>query len=184
MNKIGLIVTVNKFKYYFETEQQTWVCDSVEEAKKLLVKHLASLFSSLSIDYPLELSEFEYIWFGKQYVNTNAFNYKVFIGDKWIEPWEQEDIYSDVLDEMLDTENESPPKFEEIYGEPNPDEEVNDNFSMENNEAMQEFEKKLNEIIQSSKNVSFKEDQVKECKCDKCLGSQSDKPQEVNEFEV
>lgn len=168
MNKIGLIITINKFKHYFETSQTTWLCESVDEAKDKLVDHLAREFSSLNIDYPFDLVDFEHHWFGQQYVNTNAFYYKLFVEGIWQEPWEYQDIYSVVLDKMQANEESNPPKFEEIYGEPDPDEDATDNFSMEKNEQIHEFEKKLTEIIEQSKTVSFKEEQVKECKCDKC----------------
>lgn len=171
MDKIGLIVTVNKFKHHFETNQTTWSCESIDDAKNKLVEFLAKELSSLNIDYPFDLSDFEYIWFDKQYVNTNVFYYKLFMEGQWREPWDHQDIYSDVLDKMLEHEQSNPPIFDEIYGEPDPDEEKIDNFSMENNEQVREFEKKLTEIINQSKNVHLKEDLVKECKCEKCLES-------------
>jgi len=168
MNKIGLIIIINKFKNYFETSQTNFVCDSVSDAKDKLVEHLAKELSILNIDYPNDFIDFEYHWFHQQYVNTSAFNYKLFTDCVWCEPWEHQEIYSDVLDKMLANEESDPPNFEEIYGEPNPDEEVIDKFSMEKNEQIHELESKLTEIIKQSKTVSFKEDQVKECKCEKC----------------
>lgn len=171
MNKIGLIITINKFKHYFETSQTSWTCESMDEAKDKLVEHIAKEFSNLNIDYPFDLIDFEYHWFGQQYVNTNAFYYKLFMEGVWHEPWDHQEIYSDVIDIMQANEESNPPNFEEIYGEPEPDEDTVDNFTMDKNEQIHEFEKKITEIIKQSKNISFKEDQVKECKCDKCKGN-------------
>ncbi len=169
MNKVGLIVTINKYNHWFETMQTSYVCDDIEDAKNTLVDYLVQQFRNLNIDYPLDLSDFEYLWFKQQYVNTNAFYYKLFMENIWCEPWDQQDIYSEVLDKMFEQETQNPPDFSNLYGEPDPDEEVNDNFdNIEHNEQLLELERKLTNIIKESKNVHFKEDTVKECKCDQC----------------
>lgn len=174
MNKIGLIITINKFKHYFETNQLTYMCESMDKAKDTLVDHLVKEFSNLNIDYPSEFSDFEHYWFGQQYVNTNAFYYKLLTEGVWHEPWEHQDIYLDVLDKIQANEEDNPPNFDEIYGEPDPDENIVDKFSMEKNENIHEFEKKLTEIIKQSKTVHFKEDEIKECTCKKCKESHKD----------
>jgi hypothetical protein len=69
---------------------------------------------------------------------------------------------------MFEEDSKNPPDFSQIYGEPDPDEDTLDKFTMEDNEHIKEFESKLKEIISNSKKVSFKEDQVKDCNCDKC----------------
>ena len=56
---------------------------------------------------------------------------------------------------MIEKESSNPPDFETIYGEPNPDEEVNDNFTMEQSEDILKFEKKLAEIMTNAKNIDF-----------------------------
>lgn len=168
MNNIGLVITINKFKQYFETSQSTLICESIDEAKYKLIDYLAKEFNNLNIDYPFDFSDFEYNWFGQQYVNTNAFYYTLFIDGAWHEPWEHQDIYSEVLDKMQTIEEANPPNFDEIYGEPNPDEDTVDKFSMEKTEQIHEFEKKLTEIIKQSKTLNFKEDHIKECECEKC----------------
>jgi hypothetical protein len=183
MNKIGLVVTINKFKHYWETSQTTWSCDTIDEANEKLINHLAKELGNLNIDYPLDLADFEHQWFNQQYANSNAFYYGIFMEGVWHQPWEHQDIYSDVLNKMEQNEQVEPPNFEEIYGEPDPDEDKIDNFSMENNEQIHEFEKKLTQIITDAKSVSFKEDQVKECKCEKCKQSYDEcnqKPVENN----
>lgn len=169
MSKIGLIVIINKFKHYFESSQTTFTADSVDDIRDQLINYLAKELSILNIDYPQELTDFDHYWFGQQYVNTNSFYYKIFNNGIWSEPWEYQEVYSDILDKMLSNEQSDPPKFDEIYGEPDPDEEIANNFKMENDEQIHELEKKLTEIIKESKNVHFKEDQIKECKCNKCV---------------
>jgi hypothetical protein len=169
MNKIGLIITINKFKRYFETQQTTLVCETIEEAREKLLEYLSKELECLNIDYPLDLTDFEHYWFGQQYINTNAFYYKLFMEGSWHEPWDQQEIYSDVLDRIEKNDLLDPPVFDEIYGEPNPDEDTVDNFSMENDEQIHELEKKFTEIIKQAKIANIKEDSVKECLCEKCV---------------
>ena len=167
MNKIALLIRINKYKQYFESDQKTFICESIEEAKNNIINILVKNFSHLNIDYPDDFNDFEYIWF-KKYIKVNAFDYKIFDGNQWIEPWELQDIYSDVLDLMQKNEEADPPNFDEIYGEPEPDENVIDDFSMDKSEQIHEFEKKLTEIIIQSKTCNIKEEQLKECSCHKC----------------
>jgi hypothetical protein len=165
---IGLVITVNKFNHYWNTTQSTFVCDTLDNAKKTLVNNLASQFYVLNIDFPLELADFEYIWFNQQQVEADSFYYKVFMDGSWSEPWDTHDIYADVLDAMLDLETNNPPDFSTLYGEPNPDENADDKFPVEQSDEITEMEKKLTEIIAQSQTLHAKEDQVKECKCDQC----------------
>jgi hypothetical protein len=168
MNKIGLILTINKFKQYFQSSQMTWSCDSLEEAKYKLIEYIANEFYNVNIDYPFDLLDFEHHWFGQQYTNTNAFNYKIFMEGEWHNPWDDQEIYSDVLAKIQAAEESNPPNFDELYGEPDGDGDAENNSTMEQNDEIHELEKKLTEIIKESKKTTFKEDQVKECKCDKC----------------
>jgi len=168
MNKIGLIITINKFNNWFETIQTTFVSNTIDDAKNDLIEFLASHFKNLNIDYPLDLNDFEYLWFKQQYVNANSFYYKLFIDGIWSEPWDNQDIYSDVMDKIFEQETENPPDFTNLYGEPDPDENINDKFGGIESDQISEFEEKLTEIIKQSKTTHIKEDTVKECKCDKC----------------
>ena len=175
MNNIGLIVFINKCDNYFETINRTYLCDSIEDAKSKLIEALSKEFSYKNIDYPLELIDFEYHWFNNQYVSADSFYYKLFIDGNWSEPWERQEIYSDVLEKMLEQENSNPPNFTEIYGEPNPDEEISDNFSVENNEEVHELNIKLTEIIKNAESIKINdEEQVKQCKCKKCIINEND----------
>jgi hypothetical protein len=169
MTKFGLIITINKFNNYFETIQTTYVFDTIDEAKNKLLTYLGDQFKHLNIDFPIDFIDFEYMWFKEQYINTNAFNYKIFNNDEWTEPWDTQEIYSDVIELMIEAETKIPIDFSQLYGEPDPDENVNDNFTMEPTEQMQELENKLKEIISQAKTMDIQTDQVKECPCSKCL---------------
>lgn len=165
---IGLVITVNKLNHYWDTTQLTFVCDTLDNAKKTLVNNLASQFYVLNIDFPLELAEFEYIWFKQQQVEANSFYYKIFMNESWSEPWDIQEIYADVLDVMLEMETNNPPDFSTLYGEPDPDENANNKLEMDQSDEIIEMEKKLTEIIAQSQTLHAKEDQVKECKCEQC----------------
>lgn len=164
MVQCGLIITIIK-PQNFKTEQTTYTCDSLDDAKNKLIERLVSVFS-INIDYPFDFVDFEYQWFEQQYINSNAFYYKIFIEGKWESPWEEQEIYSDVLDRIQSIEEANPPNFDEIYGEPDPDEDIINKFSMEQNE-IDEFEKKICKIIKQSKEVDS-DNQVKECNCLRC----------------
>lgn len=118
MNKLGLIVMVNKFKNYFSNTHSQIVCDTLEEAKKELITYLVAHFTPLKIDFPDNLEEFHNIWFNSTYIVADVFNYKIFHNDNWIEPWSQDEIYEDVLDCMHKYEIENAPDFSKIYNEP------------------------------------------------------------------
>jgi hypothetical protein len=175
--QIGLTITINYLLTYFKTDQIYLYCSSVEEAKLKMIEILANKFAQLYIDYPHDLNEFEFEWFNKQYVDSNCFYYKLCVIEpnhtlKWIEPWEYQELYLDILDHIQQIENSNPPKFEEIFGEPNPDESEPDKTNQdtyETDEKLVEFEQKLTNIITQSKTIPEIEDQVKECFCEKCI---------------
>jgi hypothetical protein len=168
MSKIGLIITINKFTTYFESNTYTFVYDSVNDARNKLVEILVENFKYINIDFPNNLVDFEYIWFKQQYVNVNSFNYKVFLDNRWVEPWDSDDIYDDVLVKLEEYEIQNAPDFSKMYGEPDPDVDTDDKFNIENNEQTHEFESKLKEIISQAQNTKTKDDEVKDCPCEKC----------------
>ncbi len=173
MNKIGLVLTINKYSTYFETNTVYNFYDSLEIAKQSLIDIIFSNFKQITIDYPSDLIDFEYLWFKEQYVKTNAFVYQIYYNDTWSEPWDSQDIYEDVLEKIQDYENKNIPDFSKIYGEPNPDME-DDNFTYshteQNDEFKQtnEFEQKLKEIISLAQSTQLKDDLVKDCHCPQC----------------
>jgi hypothetical protein len=183
MNKIALSLIINKFQNYFESTTYFLTFDSLENTKTEIINILVTHFKKLNINYPQELAEFEYELFDHQYVKADAFVYKVFINDRWNEPWDTSEIYNEVIEQIIKEESENPPDFSEIYGEPDADENIINNFTIENDECYQEMEKKLKEIICQSSDLKIKEDQVKDCKCKSCqegFKHQLSKKQEEN----
>lgn len=168
MNNIGLSLTINKFTTFYESTPHFIMVDSQESARKEIINILNTHYKKFHIDFPSDLSEFEHEVFGHTYVHADAFVYKLFINNKWEEPWETQDLYDDVIERIIKEESDDPPDFSDIYGEPNPDESINDKCTMENDEYSQEMEKKLKEIMTQSSTVKMKDDQVKDCKCKSC----------------
>ena len=168
MSNIGLIITINRFNTYFESNSYTTLHETIDDARNKLVETLVENFKYINIDFPNNLVDFEYIWFKEQYVNVNSFTYKLFLNNNWSEPWDSDDIYDDVLVKLEEYEIQNAPDFSKMYGEPNPDVEADDKFSIENNEQTHEFESKLKEIISQAQNCKTKEDEVKDCPCEKC----------------
>lgn len=168
MNKIGLSLTINKFTTYFESIPHFLMFENLENARTELINILVTHYKKFHINYPPVLIDFEHEVFSYQYVKAETFVYKVFQNDKWEEPWESQDIYDDVIEQIIKEESENPPDFSEIYGEPDPDENIINKFTMENDECYQEMENKLKEIISQTNTVKFKDDQVKDCKCKSC----------------
>ena len=145
MSSYGLIITINKYIKYFETIKQTFVCNSLEECKYKMIEFIANQFTFLNIDFPLELNDFEYIWFEQNYTQLNVFSYTIFTNfTKTIskgeepftedlekiyysskmdnEPWELQDIYYEVIEKIHELEINNPPDFSQLYEEPDPDE--------------------------------------------------------------
>ena len=168
MNKIGLSLTINKFTTYFESIPHFLMFDTLDNARNELINILVTHYKKLYINYPPVLVDFEYEIFSQNYVKADAFVYKIFSNDRWDEPWESQDIYDDVIERIIKEESDNPPEFSEIYGEPDPDENIINKFTMENDECYQEMENKLKEIISQSSDLKIKDDQVKDCKCKSC----------------
>jgi hypothetical protein len=156
--ELGLIVNIIKFKTYFETETKTFSCSNITDAKKKLIKYLASIFQHLIIDFPDDILEFEYIWFQQQFVKSSVFNYKIFYNNKWIEPWENQHIYDCVLDMINKIDIENNINYEELYDEPTLEEldelteknkgfYSNDGYNIDDEEINTYMDKEYNEII-------------------------------------
>ncbi len=177
MSKFGLCLTINKYHNYFDTVSYYEVFDSAEILYKSLIDILSSHFTHLNIDFPQEINDFEYLWFGQQYVRASVFTYRVFNMNKWSEPWEAQDIYDDVLENLLNHDSAHPPDFNQIYGEPDPDENVVDKFNIsdETNEQIRIMDAKLNQIMSDSQHITPSETLVSECKCKHCVESDNER---------
>jgi hypothetical protein len=120
MTSIKLVILITKYKNHFELNKNIIYCNSIDECRNKLINFLADEFSNLNIDFPMDLNEFEYIWFDYSYVKSNAFDYLIVSSEEtliWNNPWELQDIYSDVLDIMYEKDVNNPPNFSELYGE-------------------------------------------------------------------
>ena len=142
---IGLIIIINK---YSSQETLTFNLKSIDEAKDKLITILVDNFKHLNIDFPLDISDLEYTWFNEEYNNLSIFTYKIYNND-WITPWDEQDIYTDVLDKLYELEIATAPDFSELYGEPT-ESSVDKSIELDTNEKYTDFESIMKEIINNS----------------------------------
>jgi hypothetical protein len=145
---IGLIITINKYSSWFSSNTQTFTFSTLEECQNKLISYLTDIINILNIDFPQDLDEFETLWFNENYVNCSFFEYRLFNNDMWSEPWDKQDIYSLVLDNLIKVQQEQNIDYEKLYGEPT----INDNGGFYSNEGthidandLDELDKKINE---------------------------------------
>lgn len=162
MSNIGLIVTINRFTQFFESQFFAFTLNTLEDAYNKFISLLVDKFKNINIDFPDNLLDFEYEWFKRQYVKCNAFSYKIFMDNKWSEPWDCDDIYNDMLIKMEEYEIQTVPDFTQMYCEP--DLETEDNFDCQT----EIFESKIKEIISHAEEIKDEDSYVKDCSCDKC----------------
>ena len=162
MENIGLIVIINKFNKYFESQTFTFMSDTLITAKSNLINLIVENLKNINIDFPDKLIDFEYEWFNHQYVNCNVFSYKILMNNTWSEPWDYDDLYDDILIKLEAYEIQTVPDFTQLYSEP--DGETEDNYDCQTNI----FEAKIKEIISQTNDKKLEDDYVKDCSCDKC----------------
>jgi hypothetical protein len=169
MNKVGLIVTINKLKNHFSSVQTSIVCDNMDEAYIELIKYISAHFASLEIDFPDNIDDFHNIWFKQTYVNMDVFNYKCFHNNRWVEPWSHDEIYDDILEALFIHETKTAPDFAKMYGEDITEESEENNTMTQNftssNKMIAEFEEKMNKIFDDSKHAN-------NCSCENCKVTQ------------
>ena len=68
--------------------------NKLEDALKWVCTTLAKSFNKLQIDFPQDYEEFQLLWFKSQYFKGDVFTYFLHNGNKFIEPWERQDIYA------------------------------------------------------------------------------------------
>jgi hypothetical protein len=145
---IGLIITINKYNNCFSHDIFTFNLNSIDDVKDKLISTLVDAFKELNIDFPLELLDFEYIWFDSQYTKLPVFTYKIY-DNSWLENiWDDQDIYTDVLSKLYELEINNPPNFSSLYNEPELDDNY-DNYDNDNNKP-HEFEALFNNILSQS----------------------------------
>lgn len=156
MSKIGLIVIINKYSTYFKNTIKTFECSSLDETKTKLIEYLAEELNKEEIDFPIELDDLRFKWFNESYVDCDIFSYKVF-DNIFTEPWELQDIYSEVYDLMFNKECEKEIDYASLYNEDKlSDEDEMKIKETENNlfenmpDDVKEIEERMQKIINNS----------------------------------
>ena len=129
MNKLGLIININGYDKKFFNFEKTFICNNLDHARTILLNYLAANLNILNINYPLNFDELDYYWFDGNNVDAPIFSYKIFDNSKWLEPWDNDEIYSELLVIMNNQEIENAPDFSKIYAEDDDDDDDNNNNS-------------------------------------------------------
>ena len=130
MNKLGLIININGYNNKFFNFEKTFICNDLNHAHLILLNYLSSNLNILNIDYPLNFDELDYYWFDGNNIDAKIFSYKIFDNTKWIEPWDYDELYSEILEIMNKQEIDEAPDFSKLYSE----NEDNDNDNNINND--------------------------------------------------
>ena len=119
--------------------------NKLDDALQWVCTTLAKHFSKLDIDFPQDYDEFQLLWFKSQYFKGDVFTYFLHNGNKFIEPWDRQDIYEIVLDFMQKIDEEYNVSDKEIETEINEEELLKQEQNEE--EEIDEETKKLENII-------------------------------------
>ena len=149
---IGLIITINKYNSWFSSSVETFTFNTLEETQTKLVSYLTNIINILNIDFPQDLDDFETIWFNDNYVGASFFEYRLFNNDIWSEPWDKQEIYSMVLDNLIKVQQDKNINYEKLYGEPTMDDTAgfysNEGTHIEADD-LDELDRKINEQMNS-----------------------------------
>jgi hypothetical protein len=105
-SKFGLILNINCST---ETITHKYVCDTLDNCYIEIIECLTNEINKLTIDFPLELDKFEYIWFNQTYTTNNFFSYSIFYNDVWLEEkWSAEEVYDEIITKIFEIENNNP----------------------------------------------------------------------------
>ena len=145
---IGLIITINKYTSWFSSSTETFTFNTLEETQNKLVSYLTDILININIDFPQDLDDFETLWFNEKYTTLSFFNYRLFNNDLWSDPWDNQEIYSLVLENLIKVQQEQNINYEQLYGEPTIDE-TSGFYSNEGNnieaDDLDELDRKINE---------------------------------------
>jgi hypothetical protein len=158
MSKIGLIVIINKynnFNKYFQNIIKTFELSSLDETRTKLVEYLAEELNKEEIDFPIELDDLRFKWFNETYTDCDIFNYKVY-DNNFTEPWDLQDIYSDVYDLMFNKECDKEIDYASLYGEDKLTEENEKNYIESENNLFENIPDDVKEIEKEMKNIISK----------------------------
>ena len=121
--------------------------NKLEDILKWICTTLAKAFSKLQIDFPQDYEEFQLLWFKSHYFKGDVFTYFLHNGNKFIEPWERQDIYEIVLDFMqkVDEENQEEEHYEEHH-----EEQHDEQHHEEQDDEVRKLENIIKDIISKS----------------------------------
>jgi len=126
--------------------------NKLDDALKWICVTLAKHFSKLNIDFPQDYDDFQVLWFKSQYFKGDVFTYFLHNGNKFIEPWDKQDIYEIVLDFMQKVDEENYESEDELNSEINEEAvlEKKDEEPIEQDEEVEKLENIIKDIISKS----------------------------------
>jgi hypothetical protein len=144
---IGLIIIINKNNCQ---DTLTFDVNTIDEAKNKLISILVNNFKDMNIDFPLLISDFEYLWFNEEAKNLPVFTYKIY-NNNWDNPWDEQEIYTDVLEQLYELEINTSHNMLDYYidEESNIDNKYID-LESNNNTKYTDYELMMKEIINNS----------------------------------
>ena len=159
MNKLGLIININGYNNKFFNFEKTFICNDLNHARLILLNYLSSNLNILNIDYPLNFDELDYYWFDGNHIDAKIFSYKIFDNTKWIEPWDYDELYSEILEIMNKQEIETAPDFSKLYSENDDNDNDNDNNNNinNNNDNDNNNDNNNNDNKEKTKEMNFEE---------------------------
>ena len=127
--------------------------NKLEDALKWVCTTLAKSFNKLQIDFPQDYEEFQLLWFKSQYFKGDVFTYFLHNGNKFIEPWERQDIYEIVLDFMQKVDEDNTEGIDEIEPEINEEEQHEEQDKEQHEEQDKEQDKEQDDEVRKLENI-------------------------------
>jgi len=79
-------------------ETLTFICKTLDECENKLIVNIKNNINA-NIDYPVDIDDYSALfWNNESSMDNNFFDYQIFYEDKWIKPWELQEIYEKVLE--------------------------------------------------------------------------------------
>lgn len=106
----SVIVIINQWLPYYKNIKFPIYSGELNDCRNYIINVVSDNFKKLDIDFPLNLDDFEYIWFDSNRTDANSFTYILIpnnnnnISYGWDEPWSLEDLYDDILENMYQYE--------------------------------------------------------------------------------
>jgi hypothetical protein len=91
---MNIIITKPKYNKY---ETFNFICNDLEECKNKIIVTVKNIIFA-TIDYPLDITEFELLWYSDNYMDNRVFDYNIFQNNEWIKPWSDQELYESILE--------------------------------------------------------------------------------------